>query len=535
MTIVSASASASARAGVRNRLLLGAALCLAVLVTLSVMVAVEWAPLHDVDAAIGARPRSLTLQHSWLLHLMQLVQLLFATISMNVYAILVVAALLARKHQRAAFWTAGVMTGASLSTFLLKQYFRRERPILRDPVEQLETFAFPSGHATSIAAGMGVATVLTLMLVRRRGLRRGLVAGYVLLALVVGANRVFLGVHNTSDVVAGYSVGLLWLLVGLVVYHPAPRSTVVETLAGPVPQSKRLAVVLNPAKVEDAAAFRTLVHTMAAESGWSEPEWHETRVEDTGKSMAEAAAIGGADLVLVCGGDGTVRTVCAELAGTGIPVGVVPAGTGNLLARNLGIPLFLQAAIDVALNGQDRAIDLVAVAGDGIAEDEHFMVMGGMGFDAAIMEGANEQIKAKVGWLAYVVSAFRNLMFPAVRLEISIDDGPYTRHRARTVVVGNVGYLQAGIPLLPDAAIDDGELDVVLVSPGKFLSWVPLVVRVVSKNKRTDAALNRMTGRKVSIRAASETPRQLDGDPIGAGRELRAECIHGKLLVRVPR
>ena len=239
--------------------------------------------------------------------------------------------------------------------------------------------------------------------------------------------------------------------------------------------------------------------------------------------------------MIVCGGDGTVRTVCAELAGTGVSVGVVPAGTGNLLARNLGIPLFLQAAVEVALNGQDRAIDLVKVSGDGIADDEHYMVMAGMGFDAAVMEGANEKIKAKVGWLAYVVSALRNLMFPAVRLEISVDGGEWTRHRARTVLIGNVGYLQAGMPLLPDAAIDDGVLDVVLLHPSRFLSWIPLAVRVLSKGKRTDDLINRMTGATVSVRANADTPRQLDGDSIGSGRELHAECVHGKLLVRVPR
>ena len=210
-----------------------------------------------------------------------------------------------------------------------------------------------------------------------------------------------------------------------------------------MPTSRQLAVVLNPIKVEDAVAFRAMVEQRAAETGWGLPAWYTTTVEDPGRSMAESAAISGAEMVIVCGGDGTVRTVCAELAGTGISVGIIPAGTGNLLARNLGIPLYFQAAVDVALQGQDRAIDMVKVTGDGIGDDEHFMVMAGMGFDAAIMEGANEQIKAKVGWLAYVVSGMRNIMFPAVRLEIRVDDGEWTRHRARTIVIGNVG-LPAG-------------------------------------------------------------------------------------------
>ena len=272
---------------------------------------------------------------------------------------------------------------------------------------------------------------------------------------------------------------------------------------------------------------------MAAEAGWATPVWHYTTVEDPGTGMAEAAAVAGADLVMVCGGDGTVREVCAELAGTGIPVGIIPAGTGNLLARNLDIPLFLRAAIDIALTGQDRAIDMVKVSGDGI-EDTHFMVMAGMGFDAAIMEGVNEEIKAKVGWIAYVLSALKSLMFPAVRLEISVDGGEFTTHRARTIVVGNVGYLQAGMPLLPDAAIDDGLLDVVLLHPRRFLSWIPLAFRVLAKRPRTDELVNRMTGRTIVVRAAADTPRQLDGDSIGPGRELRMECIHGRVLVRVP-
>ncbi len=250
--------------------------------------------------------------------------------------------------------------------------------------------------------------------------------------------------------------------------------------------------------------------------------------------MAHEAAVSGADLVLAIGGDGTIRAVCEELAGTGVPVGIVPAGTGNLLARNLDIPLYLRSAVDVALNGQDRAIDMVEVSGDKM-EDATFLVMAGMGFDAAIMEGVNEDIKAKVGWLAYVWSALKSLMFPAIRIDVSVDGGEFTRHRARTMVIGNVGFLQAGMPLIPDAAIDDGRLDVVLLYPRRFLSWLPLAIRVMTRSKRTDELIARMSGREVVVRANVDAPRQLDGDLIAPGKEIRARCIHGRLLVRVPR
>ena len=134
------------------------------------------------------------------------------------------------------------------------------------------------------------------------------------------------------------------------------------------------------------------------------------------------------------------------------------------------------------------------------------MVMAGMGFDAAIMEGVNEEFKAKVGWIAYVLSALKSLMFPAVRVEISVDGGEFTTHRARTIVVGNVGYLQAGMPLLPDAAIDDGLLDVVLLHPRRFLSWIPLAFRVLAKRPRTDELVDRMTGRTVVVACQRRHP-----------------------------
>jgi len=289
-------------------------------------------------------------------------------------------------------------------------------------------------------------------------------------------------------------------------------------------------VIYNPIKVPDFPATRQRIEAQMARAGWAEPIWLGTTVDDPGASMCATAVEEAVDVVIVCGGDGTVMACVTALAGGETPLALLPAGTGNLLARNLGIPLDdEQAAIRIALTGADRHIDVAAV------EHRKFAVMAGLGFDAAIMEGVNENIKAKVGWLAYVWSALKSLMFPAIRVEVSVDGAPFTRHRARTLVIGNVGFLQAGMPLIPDAAIDDGKLDVVLLYPRRFLSWVPLAVRVLTRNKRTDETITRMTGREVVVRTSVDAPRQLDGDLIPPGRELRATCVHGRLLVRVPR
>ena len=512
-------------------------LCFVLFAVLALLVATGWAPVQDLDSEVGTWPESFTFDHHGVYVFWEWVSIVTSTIPETIATIVVAIALEARNHRRAAIWTIGVMSSIALLVWGLKSLIGRPRPVWAEPVMVLDSPSFPSGHAAGIAGAAGVAIVLSRMLVRRRGVRRLVTVVSLAVALLVGADRVFLGVHNVTDVVAGYLLGAGVVLAWLVIFDPTPRSIALVSppLAEAVPnQRKKLAAILNPSKIDEAPEFRTLVEALATESGYTTVVWWETTIEDTGYGMAHEAAVSGADLVLAIGGDGTIRAVCEELAGTGVPVGIVPAGTGNLLARNLDIPLYLRSAVDIALNGQDRAIDMVEVSGDKM-EDATFLVMAGMGFDAAIMEGVSEDIKARVGWLAYVWSALKSLMFPAIRVEVSVDGGDFTRHRARTLVIGNVGFLQAGMPLIPDAAIDDGQLDVVLLYPRRFLSWLPLAVRVLTKNKRTDETITRMSGREVVVRASGDAPRQLDGDLIAPGKEIRARCVHGRLLVRVPR
>jgi YegS/Rv2252/BmrU family lipid kinase len=524
-------------AELRPRRLGWSALCLALFAVLAVLVKTGWSPLQELDTDLGTGPESFTRAHDVVYQCWHYLGQLTTTLPMAIATAVTAIALEAKRHRRAAIWTVGVMLSVGVTTALLKQFIGRERPVWEDPIQVLTSFSFPSGHSSGIVGAAGVAIVLSQMLVRRRGLRRLVLGLALVLVVLVGADRLFLGVHNVSDIVAGYLLGAGVVLLWLALYDPTPRSIALANapLADAVPnERKKLAVILNPIKIDDVGQFHALVEALALDSGFASVVWWETAVDDTGYGMAHEAAVSGCDVVLAIGGDGTIRAVCEELAGTGIPVGIVPAGTGNLLARNLDIPLYLRSAVDVGLNGQDRAIDMVRVSGDKM-EDATFLVMAGMGFDAAIMEGVNEDIKARVGWLAYVWSALKSLMFPAIRVEVSVDGGEFTRHRARTLVIGNVGFLQAGMPLIPDARIDDGQLDVVLLYPRRFLSWVPLAVRVLTRDKRTDETITRMTGREVVVRASVDAPRQLDGDLIPPGRELRAECVHGRVLVRVPR
>ncbi len=438
-----------------------------------------------------------------------------------------------RRRWWPACWIVSSLALTAAAWELMKHWVQRPRPAIPD---QISGWSYPSGHSGEIGCAVALLVIVTWRQLSPGRLRAVVIAGWVTIGVLVGLSRLVLAAHYPSDVVAGWLLGALIAYTLAAVFgivDPRPAADAARPLSSMPENLRTLAVIVNPIRI-DSDAFRVKVSQSAKTAGWDEPLWFETTADDVGASMSRAAVAAGADVVVAAGGDGTVRVVCAEMAGTGIPVGVVPAGTGNLLARNLGLPLGRDQALDVILRGQDRAIDLVRIKGDGL-EPTRFAVMAGMGLDAAIMDGAPDALKRRMGWSAYFVSGIRQLRYPAVRVEISVDGGPPAQRRARTVVIGNVGSLTAGIPLLPDARIDDGVLDVVVIAPRQVLGWVSLVWRVLTRHPRVDERLDRFTGRSVVVTAATATPRQLDGDTVGAGTEMRADVEPGVLLVRVPR
>ncbi len=508
---------------------------LVLLVLLTAGVATDWEPLLRLDTDVARQAYEVAAPRGWLISALDAIEVAGHPVTLRVLLLVVAVYLLVRRWTRAAVFlalTALISTGAAPA---VKELLGRARPEWADPIGTAAGHSFPSGHATGGAVFATALVLVTVSSVRRGMRRRLLILLLVAVALVVGLDRMLLGVHYLSDVVAGWALGavLTMVLWEVVVARTAIAPVALPGTVGPAPSFA--AVVVNPTKVTDMAGFRALVGARADACEWQAPMWSETTVDDPGRGMAEKALAAGADMVLAAGGDGTVRVLCHELARTGVPIGIVPLGTGNLLARNLGLPLHPRDAIDVALTGQDRAVDIVQVDGDDLPETA-FTVMAGLGLDAAIMMGAPDELKKRIGWPAYLVSGLQQLFsYPLRSVEITIDDLPPVRVRARTVVIGNVGLLQAGFPLLPDARIDDGELDVVVIGPRRRRDWFAVAVRLAGRQRGTDERLARMRGRRILVRSDRPQPRQLDGDPISAGRELRAEVQAGVLLVRVPR
>jgi diacylglycerol kinase family enzyme len=290
----------------------------------------------------------------------------------------------------------------------------------------------------------------------------------------------------------------------------------------------RIAVVMNPAKVSDPLASRATLVAAFVDAGLPEPDWYETTVDDPGHGQAARAVAAGTEVIVAYGGDGTVRACVDEIAGTAVALAVVPAGTGNLLASNLGRPTDPADVVKTIAGNGRRSIDL------GLVEGAHFAVMAGIGFDAAMMDATPEVWKRRLGWAAYAIGGARRLLDRPMRATVSLDGGEPLRRTARTILVGNVGRLQGGIDLFGNALPDDGRLDVAILAPRGLGGWLSLATRALLRRPPHPRLLETFRAETIDIRVDSVEPRELDGDTVAAGRRLRVRVVASALRVCVP-
>jgi YegS/Rv2252/BmrU family lipid kinase len=265
-----------------------------------------------------------------------------------------------------------------------------------------------------------------------------------------------------------------------------------------------------------------------AEAGAEDPLWTEVPKSKRAPAAVEEALEDGAELLLAWGGDGMVRRCVNALKDTDVPLAIVPAGTSNLFATHLGIERDIGQAVEVALHGERRGLDV------GCFDGERFAVMAGAGFDAAMIKGA-DNLKDRLGRAAYVVGGAAKLNSEAFGAKIKIDGTPWYEGPASCILVGNVGELFGGIDVFADARPDDGKLDIgVLTSEGP-VQLVRATARTALGSAERSPFVRVTQGRKVRVKLDRKIRYELDGGDRKKVKKFKVDVEADAITVCVPR
>ena len=290
----------------------------------------------------------------------------------------------------------------------------------------------------------------------------------------------------------------------------------------------RVLLIANPASRRGARLIRR-----AAESIRKTGALFEVVNTERPGHAAEIAAARGAqfDVVLTLGGDGTAMEVAGALAWSDTPVGVLPGGTGNLLARALGVPMRVEKAVPALLAGTRRRIDL------GVVKGHRFAVAAGVGIDAAMVAETPAWLKRRLGVLAYTLMATRAALRAVLRRQFFLArievDGEVIERRAAAVLFANFGaILENRIAFGPEIAVDDGVLDCCIFSPSNLRDALRIMRRVTRRDFRPDPAILYRKGTRFRIETDPVLPVQADGELLGpTPADIGVEPLAVQLLI----
>jgi YegS/Rv2252/BmrU family lipid kinase len=256
--------------------------------------------------------------------------------------------------------------------------------------------------------------------------------------------------------------------------------------------------------------------------------WHEVSKSKKAPKHVRQALRAGAQLIIAWGGDGLVQRCLDTVAGSDIPVGIIPAGTANLLAHNLGIPENLRDALHIALARHHRTLDLGRING------EHFAVMAGVGFDAELMRDVDGPMKNRLGRLAYFWSGLRHVHRSASAVKITIDGRQWFDGRASCVLLGNVGRITGGVPAFDDARPDDGWLDVGVTTADNPLQWARTLGRILVGRSDDSPFVRTTRARTIAVRLAVPRTYELDGGTREMTDRFTARVVPHAVAICVP-
>ena len=352
-------------------------------------------------------------------------------------------------------------------------------------------------------------------------------------------------------IIAAIAIVVVLIAVIVIALRAQRRRKLAQTLEKRRDDEVQYAFIVNPSKPQ-AEARRLHIQRFCEAKGLNRIRFYDTQLDKDGRVCALEALEDGADVVIAVGCDGTVRTVASAVSGTGHALGIIPIGTVNLFARNMGVPVDdIDAALTVATSHGSRLVDMGRLTLLDHPEDDHghaFLIIAGIGFDAAMIDDTNPELKANISWLAYFVGGVKNLFAPKFRGTLTVTSADGSTHTIknldfRTVMAGNCGQIPM-FSLMPAASYDDGLLDFEIIdTTGGILGWANLFGDVVHQTiigkpeqnpLSTNSTIEQVQGVSAEITLEKPAKAQVDGDMLPETKHIRFSVDHRALIVRVP-